>query len=260
MVIRNRLVARCLPRWFPIENHPFIRFERHIGSRVTEGAVLLDAGCGHTAELAKRFSEQAARTIGIDVTDFDPDLRGAGITVVSGLLDAIPLADNSVDLIVARAVVEHLPDPLTVFREIRRVLKPGGRFIFLTPNAYHYASVVARLVPNRFHAAIENQVEHRPERDTFPVHYCANTMAQVQRHASAAGLEVSMSEYAGQYPGYLVFSFPLFVLGSLYEKAIEKLESLAWLRRWLLVEFRKPVMAASDDAVESSVRRLAATV
>lgn len=254
MVIKDKLVGRWLPRWFPLANHPFIRFEEQIASRLTRDTVLLDAGCGHTAELARKFSYQVRWAIGLDVTDFDSGSE-KNVDLVSGLLDAIPLADNSVDLIVARAVVEHLSQPETVFNEIRRVLKPGGRFIFLTPNAYHYASVLARLVPNRFHAAIVNKVEHRPERDTFPVHYRANTVDQVRTHSTAAGLEVSSSIYAGQYPGYLVFNFAVFAIGSLYEKTLDRFDALAWLRRWLLVELRKPVSSQPSTAPRESRAR-----
>jgi ubiquinone/menaquinone biosynthesis C-methylase UbiE len=74
------------------------------------------------------------------VTDLSPGmvqvaLRNAeklGLDVDGRVADAerIPYDDNSFDLVVGHAVLHHIPDLPAAFREIRRVLKPGGRFVF----------------------------------------------------------------------------------------------------------------------------------
>lgn len=46
----------------------------------------------------------------------------------------LPLADSSIDLLLCCEVVEHLPDPLTAFAEMVRILKPGGYAFITTPN------------------------------------------------------------------------------------------------------------------------------
>ncbi|HEV2528578.1 MAG TPA: class I SAM-dependent methyltransferase [Thermomicrobiales bacterium] len=53
------------------------------------------------------------------------------ITVVAGVGEAIPLPDASVDAVVATLVLCSVTDQVTVLREVRRVLRPGGRFVFL---------------------------------------------------------------------------------------------------------------------------------
>ena len=59
--------------------------------------------------------------------------------------EQIPLRDASLDLVSANMVLEHLADPLAVFREIARVLRPGGHFIFVTPNRRHWlVGLIAR--------------------------------------------------------------------------------------------------------------------
>jgi ubiquinone/menaquinone biosynthesis C-methylase UbiE len=74
------------------------------------------------------------------VTDLSPGmvevaLRNAenlGLDVDGRVADAetIPYEDNSFDLVVGHAVLHHIPDVPTAFREVLRVLKPGGRFVF----------------------------------------------------------------------------------------------------------------------------------
>jgi len=58
--------------------------------------------------------------------------KGLGLDVEGRVADAerIPYDDNSFDLVVGHAVLHHIPDLPAAFAEIRRVLKPGGRFVF----------------------------------------------------------------------------------------------------------------------------------
>jgi SAM-dependent methyltransferase len=79
----------------------------------------------------QKFRDRAARLIGVDLVDFvdappDAELHKCNLA-------AIPVADASVDTIMSRSVFEHLDDPAAVYREFMRVLKPGGRVVFLTP-------------------------------------------------------------------------------------------------------------------------------
>jgi SAM-dependent methyltransferase len=47
--------------------------------------------------------------------------------------DRIPLPDNSLDSILCTEVLEHVPDPLAVWREFHRLLRPGGKVLLATP-------------------------------------------------------------------------------------------------------------------------------
>jgi ubiquinone/menaquinone biosynthesis C-methylase UbiE len=74
------------------------------------------------------------------VTDLSPGMvevalrnaEGLGLDVDGRVADAerIPYDDNSFDLVVGHAVLHHIPDLPAAFREVLRVLKPGGRFVF----------------------------------------------------------------------------------------------------------------------------------
>ena len=56
---------------------------------------------------------------------------GIGLTIVAGGAEAIPLPDSSVDEVICSLVLCTVQDPVQVLAEIRRVLRPGGRFRFV---------------------------------------------------------------------------------------------------------------------------------
>ena len=64
--------------------------------------------------------------------------------IMSG--EKIPLEDNSMDIIVADWVLEHVLNPVEFSSEIYRVLKPGGIFCARTPHKYKYVSLFASLI------------------------------------------------------------------------------------------------------------------
>jgi len=71
-----------------------------------------------------------------------PEVRCHAIDLHGGL----PLADQSVDLAYSVEVLEHLEDQFLFFREVHRVLRPGGRFVLTTPNVLSLTSRVRTLV------------------------------------------------------------------------------------------------------------------
>ena len=112
--------------------------------------------------------------------------------------------------------------------------------MFLTANMWDYGTLVARLVPNRFHGRIVRFAEGRAEEDTFPTAYKTNTRRDVDRLAHASGLEVEEFRYLSQYPNYLMFNGLLFAIGTAYEKVISRFEGLRLLRGWIMVTLLKP--------------------
>jgi arsenite methyltransferase len=101
------------------------------------GEVVVDLGCGGGFDvlLAARRVGPTGKAIGIDMTSEMVELarRNAGKQQVANAIfhqatiDDLPLAAGSVDCVISNCVVNLAPDKQAVFREIYRVLKPGGR-------------------------------------------------------------------------------------------------------------------------------------
>jgi SAM-dependent methyltransferase len=102
-----------------------------------EGEVVLDlgSGAGFDCFLAADEVGPQGRVIGVDMTPemVDKAQRNAdkhGIRNVEfrlGEIENLPVADNSVDVVISNCVINLSPDKRRTFREIHRVLKPGGR-------------------------------------------------------------------------------------------------------------------------------------
>jgi SAM-dependent methyltransferase len=106
-------------------------------ARLRPGEVVVDLGCGGGLDifLAAQKVGPTGRAIGIDMT---PEMialarrnaEKSGLTNVEfhqATIDAMPLPDDSVDVVISNCVINLAPDKRAVFREMVRVLKPGGR-------------------------------------------------------------------------------------------------------------------------------------
>ncbi|HEY6766385.1 MAG TPA: arsenite methyltransferase, partial [Candidatus Sulfotelmatobacter sp.] len=101
------------------------------------GEVVVDLGSGGGLDvfLASKMVGREGRAIGIDMTTAmiersrENAQRGgyANVEFYQSTIDQIPLPDASVDCVISNCVVNLAPDKPAVFREIARVLKPGGR-------------------------------------------------------------------------------------------------------------------------------------
>jgi len=110
-------------------------------AHLREGETVVDLGSGGGLDvfLAAEKVGPEGRAIGIDMTPEMIELarRNAGKRQAAGApanvefqlatIDALPLADSSVDCVISNCVINLAPDKPAVFREIARILKPGGR-------------------------------------------------------------------------------------------------------------------------------------
>lgn len=199
--------------------------------------VVLDAGCGSGRVFQHHLAGRVRRVVGVDVTD-EPRANPNIDDAVKGDLRALPLRDAAFDLIVMSHVAEHLTEPEPVFRELARVLRPGGRLLLLTPNRWHYVPLMARLLPHRLHLAF-NRWRGVDARDIFPTAYRANTAGRLRALVASAGLAVERLDRFETEPEYLAFHLVPYALGVAYERVVNRFAALAPLRVNLLLIARK---------------------
>lgn len=231
------LAEKLKDRYFQDEDHPYRIFERTVRGLLRPEHSLLDVGCGSTAPVLRNFRDAGVRLVGIDLVDLDVEIPG--IEFYRGDLAHIPLPSATIDIVMARSVMEHIENPAAVYRELVRVLRPGGRLVFLTPNLWDYASLAACVIPNRWHPTLVGKMEGRDKEDVFPTYFKSNTFGAVKRWSNESGFELESFRYVGQYPAYFMFNGFLFILATGYEKLISRFEWLRFLRGWIFVTLRK---------------------
>jgi 2-polyprenyl-3-methyl-5-hydroxy-6-metoxy-1,4-benzoquinol methylase len=100
---------------------------------------LLDVGCGHGHWLAQ-MREKGWQVEGQDIDAAAAQLgrRTHGLNVHIGTLSHLELPSNSFDAITLSHVIEHVHEPDSLLAECRRLLKPGGTVVAVTPNLRSY--------------------------------------------------------------------------------------------------------------------------
>jgi SAM-dependent methyltransferase len=145
----------------------------------------LDAGCGTGLMLQELKSLGTAE--GVDISDEALQFcrkRGLDNVRNADLLE-LPFAAESFDVVTALDVLEHLDDDTGALRELRRVLKPGGRAFIFAP-------------AHRWLWSLQDEVSHHKRR------YVARTLRE---SVSRAGLEVERQTYVS------TFLLPVIYLG-----------------------------------------------
>jgi len=157
------LPAACTERFAGVGNPLLV-------GPVRPGETVLDHACGAGTDLllAARRVGRTGRAVGVDLT---PAMReralgaaaAAGLVppveVHAGLLEELPLPDASVDVVISNGVVNLSPDKPRVFREIARVLRPGGRLYLADVVVARELTLEVREDPDLWAACIGGAVQ-----------------------------------------------------------------------------------------------------
>lgn len=93
------------------------------------GCAALDAGCG-TGRYLRLLAEGGATATGVDLSERMLTYAGAARRLIRGSVCALPLASQSMDLVVCGLALGDVEDLVTPIGEMARVLRPGGRLIY----------------------------------------------------------------------------------------------------------------------------------
>lgn len=182
---------------------------------------LLDLGCGRGG-LVEQLDHPLEWMAGVD-----PDLASLREHRLPDLpralagSAALPFAASSFDAVMASWLLEHLPEPGATVNEVGRVLRPGGAFIFITPNACHPLAWANRTAGRlgAWQGRLVSRLYGREADDTFSTRYRANTAGVLAGLAAAAGLRLTELRAISD-PTYLAFSPVAFRVSAAVERRL----------------------------------------
>lgn len=167
-----------------------------LARRVRRGERVLELGCG-TGLLSIGLARLERRVVGVDVSEValniaserSGGLEGLEFQKVVGVKLTFP--DDAFDLAFSVEVIEHLhPDDVAShFAEVLRVLRPGGRYVFWTPNARTTLSPAQRF-----------GLEGQPDQAEGDVHLKEWTYRELFRMLGDAGFVRRMAPWHHGYP------------------------------------------------------------
>jgi len=209
-----------------------MRAERLLAAAALDGEPgrrILDVGCGtgeYTREIARRTG---ATVVALDVAPLllarARATMPANVRLVAGDIEALPFPSGAFDAVVGNAVLHHLRLDRAI-RELRRLLRPGGRFCFAEPNILNPQVFLERRV--RF---IGRWLENSPDEIAF-------TRWGLRRTLEGLGLvDVTIRPFDFLYP-----LTPRSLLGVVERvgRVLERTPGVAEIAGSLLVSAAKP--------------------
>tara|TARA_B110001450_G_C17667372_1_gene500225 strand:+ start:7722 stop:8393 length:672 start_codon:yes stop_codon:yes gene_type:complete len=102
--------------------------------QINPGQKFLELGCGR-GDFLNEFTDLGLDTYAIDNNEhYKENLKTKNFFNIDMTKSKLPFEDNSFDVVYSKSFIEHFYYPENIFKEVLRILKPGGKFINLTPD------------------------------------------------------------------------------------------------------------------------------
>ncbi len=190
-----------------------------------DGAMIVDVGGGRRCVYHSAL-RPAIELVAVDLDAHELALNAhASRTLVADVSRDLPLADGSADLVVSRAVLEHVPDVRAAARQMARVSKPGARTMHFVPGRFSLFGIAARLLPFRpLRAVLHKVMPWTVGQVEFDVHYDQGWPIALEQAFRDAGFRDVSVEVTWAQPGYFEACYPLFLAHALYEVMVRRLK------------------------------------
>ncbi len=226
--------SQLLRKYYPDDSwNGTLKFYDWIRSSIRPEFIVLNIGAGPTSgNNTKSLRGEVQKVVGADI---DPVVLDNKDMDGSFLIEnnTLPFSSNTFDMAWADYVLEHIEKPEVFLNEVYRVLKPGASFFFRTPNKYHYVSLLGQMTPHVFHKFVANKVvgnlscaTHKP----YPTYYRLNSKRDIAKYSKSAGFQEIELRFVEAEPSYLTFHSIPFLVGVMYERTVNRFESLSGIR------------------------------
>ena len=190
------------------------------------GQVVVDVGGGKECPFLPYLDDPTAHLI-VTLDCSEEELRSNPLLGCKVVADAaaggFPFLDGSADLVVSRAVVEHIHDNATFFHNCACVLRPGGVMVHAFSGRFAPFALTNRLLPNRLTRPLIGYLHPywREEGNYgFPAFYDRCYFSAVKDLLRRNGFENARFTLLYYQSVYFTFFFPLFVLMLFYDVVV----------------------------------------
>jgi SAM-dependent methyltransferase len=195
-------------------------------SQLRPDGVFVDLGggrrCVYRGALVQRRDVLA---VGVDISTHELAANGdLSAKVAADATAGLGIAPGRVDLLVSRALLEHVADVRAAARAINAVIRPGGVTVHLLPCRYSLFALLARLLPKRFafavqHLATPSSIGHVE----FDVHYDSGTPSGLERAFRECGFRHVRVTPCWSQSDYFRPVLPLYLLVVAYDAVLRHL-------------------------------------
>lgn len=201
---------------------------------------VLEVGAGTGRHVSYNLRNRCKKLVGIDISSEvlqNPLLDEA--YVESAYETHFP--DKYFTVIFGVMVLEHIEYPLAFLQEMYRILKPGGAFYFVTPNAWHYFTCLSTLIPEGFAVKYLSwrDKQHHSQREHFVTYYRLNTKRAITKFARFVGFNGIQIRYHESDDVAFYFPKPFKVIPHFYSVMVNRLQFLSKFKVNMLSKLAK---------------------
>jgi ubiquinone/menaquinone biosynthesis C-methylase UbiE len=251
LVESNRRAATAIERRLPYAEPLTGDYELAVAQAMNASAgLVLDIGGGRRCIFAKH-RRSAAKIVAVDISADELSHNGdVDDRIVADATRRLPFADNSVDVVCSRSVVEHLPAVDSYLAEAHRVLRPGGLTVSLFPSKNAPYALVKRALPH----IVGRRLMHlnKPYSSPFVgfrTYYDQCTLRAMKRALARHGFEIVETRVSYYQADYFKFLFPLYLVNLALELAARSARCTPLAAGVLIVARKKPSETASVDGL-----------
>jgi len=209
--------------------------------------LIVDIGGGRRCVFAKH-RRSAAKIVAVDISaeelshNEDVDER-----IVADATTQLPFANDSVDVVCSRSVVEHLPAIDGYLAEAHRVLRPGGLTVSLFASKNAPYALIKRALPHSVGRRLMHAIKpYSSPFVGFRTHYDQCTLRAMKRALARHGFEIVETRVSYYQADYFKFLFPLYLVNLALELAARSTRCTPLAAGVLIVARKKPAALEVD--------------